>query len=132
MAQFELVKHKERVSAQATAILPTLAGTYELNSFGHVIYAPQTNSYYQNIAKLLTHSRKLMKFTDIRAEKFKLIRLKKYMNLTIYDKRLENSVHCTLIYLYFSSSFFSFGVHGYMCPVFLSNTNNFQIDIFDP
>ena len=38
---------------------PTTAGTYHgLNCFDHVIYALQTSTYDQNIAKLLTHSSK--------------------------------------------------------------------------
>ena len=46
----------QHASALTTTILLTTAGTFHgLNYFGHVVYALQTTTYYQNIAKLLTH-----------------------------------------------------------------------------
>ena len=78
MAQFKFLNHKfpnwnmfictlfkshiqwsnaQRVSPPTTSILPTTAGTYHgSNCFCHMINTPQISMFYQNIAKLLTHS----------------------------------------------------------------------------
>ena len=80
MTQYEHIKHKipnqtllgvficvalkshtewsnaQRVSASVTLTLPIPASTnHVLNCFSHVMYALQTSTDYQNIAKLLTH-----------------------------------------------------------------------------
>ena len=80
MVQFELVKyvpkldnvacficvnfksHKEwnnvqYVSAPTSMMLPITVSIYHsLNCFSHVIYVQETSTYFQNIAKLLTHT----------------------------------------------------------------------------
>ena len=46
----------QHVRALTTTILPTAAGNFhKLICFSHVTYAQETSTYYQNIAKLLTH-----------------------------------------------------------------------------
>ena len=57
----------QHVSTPTTMILPITAGlSYGLNCFGHMMYALQTKTYYQNIAKLLTHpSIKVSKVGDL-------------------------------------------------------------------
>ena len=51
----------QHVSAPTTTILLTVVGTFHsLNSFSHVMYVPQSSRYWQNIAKLLTHSQNLL------------------------------------------------------------------------
>ena len=54
-SNYTLWSNVQHVSTPTTTILPTTAGTFHsLNSFRHVIYTLQTNTYW-NIAKLLTH-----------------------------------------------------------------------------
>ena len=52
-----------RVSVPTTTSLPTTAGTFNnvWNHFSHEIYALQTSTFYQNIAKLLTHPSIILK-----------------------------------------------------------------------